>query len=175
VNGQNGGNMRIQTCWRGLMWQIWQAASCCIRLSFRVRLPAQLRWHMQELNLHRCQASQQKCRRKSLPVHLAINLVRQLVNPVSLQAASQFLVGNFSASHLCNEQFLGSVFPRRIGNFRPKLDWFRHFEQRGSTDSCSIRETEDNGENGRIRLTGDFNRTRLLIRAGQHFFAGQRC
>lgn len=175
VNGQSGENMRIRTCWRRLMWQIWQAASCCIRRSLRACLPTQLRWHIQTLNLHRCQASQKKSRRKSLPVHLAINLVRRLVNPVSIQAQSQLPVGNFSASHLCNEQFLGSVFPRRIGSFRPKLYWFRHFEQRGSTDSCPIGETEDISESGRKRPIGNFNRTRLPIHPGQHFFAGQRC
>lgn len=96
-----------------------QAEYVCPYLSCRIPLwRAQLSRHIDSLHPHRCQARQQKCRRKPLPIHLTVNLVWQFIDAVGLQEARQLLVAKLPLPHLRDQQLFGAVFPGLVGGFR---------------------------------------------------------
>lgn len=92
----------------------------------RFRRP-QLSRHIDCCHLHCCKARQQERRRKSLPVHLAVNLVWRFIYAEGFQEPSQLLVAKFPVRHLRDQHFLGSVLPRSVGDLRTQFQRSSHY------------------------------------------------
>lgn len=78
----------------------------------------QLRWDINCGDAHRRQAGQQKRRRKALPVHLAVDLVRRLLDAIGCQEPGQVLVAQATFPHFRHQQLLRPVLPRAVRHFR---------------------------------------------------------